>query len=134
MKALGGLLAGLIFGLGLAISGMLDPVRVLSFLDVAGDWDPSLAFVLGGAVSVSTLGVLLMRRRARPLLAPVFALPTKQRIDRRLVTGAALFGVGWGLVGLCPGPAISGLVLGHGASFVFAIAMLVGMLLYRLMP
>jgi len=134
MRALGGLLAGLVFGLGLAISGMLNPVRVLGFLDVAGDWDPSLAFVLGGAVSVSALGVLLMRRRARPLLAPAFALPTNTRIDLRLVAGAAFFGIGWGLVGLCPGPAISGLVLGHGASFVFACAMLAGMLLYRIMP
>lgn len=134
MRPLAGLLAGILFGLGLALSGMLDPVRVLGFLDIAGAWDPSLAFVLGGAVAVSTVGWRWARRRAHPALAAQFDIPTATRIDARLLLGAALFGVGWGLVGLCPGPAIAGLVLGHPQTLLFAAAMLTGMALYRLVP
>lgn len=132
MKPLAGLLAGLVFGLGLAISGMMDPARVIGFLDVAGAWDPSLAFVLAGAVVVSTLGVILARRRAAPLWAMHFAWPAASRIDAKLLMGAALFGIGWGLAGFCPGPAIASLPLGLWRSALFVAAMLAGMALYRI--
>lgn len=131
MKPLAGLLAGLIFGLGLAVSGMMDPARVLGFLDFAGVWDPSLAFVLAGAVAVSTLGVLLARRCAAPVLAQHFAWPTTTGIDVKLLAGAAIFGIGWGLAGFCPGPAIASLTLGIGKSVLFVLAMLAGMGVYR---
>lgn len=131
MKALAGLLSGLVFGLGLALSGMINPARVLGFLDVAGDWDPSLAFVLAGAVITSTIGVAFARRCPRPLVGERFNWPGASSLDRRLLIGAALFGVGWGLAGFCPGPAIASLSLGYGKSFFFAAAMLVGMVLYR---
>ncbi|MBW4022188.1 MAG: YeeE/YedE family protein [Proteobacteria bacterium] len=134
MKPLAGLLAGLVFGLGLAVSGMIDPARVLGFLDVAGRWDPSLAFVLAGAVAVSTVSVLVARRRARPVLARRFNWPQATTIDGRLLTGAAIFGIGWGLAGFCPGPAIASLTLGYGKSGLFVAAMLAGMALYRVTP
>ncbi|WP_338086742.1 YeeE/YedE family protein [Lichenicoccus roseus] len=121
------LLSGILFGLGLALSGMMDPARVLGFLDPAGSWDPTLAFVLGGAVAVSALSVMLSRRMTRPLLANRFDLPTVTRIDRPLLVGAGLFGIGWGLSGFCPGPALASLSLGLPASVVFVIAMLIGM-------
>nr|WP_325601301.1 YeeE/YedE family protein [Rhodopila sp.] len=121
----------MVFGIGLALSGMLNPARVLGFLDLAGDWDPSLAFVLVGAVAVSMIGVAVARRRPRPLLAARFGWPTADRIDGRLLGGAALFGIGWGLAGFCPGPAIASLGLGIGKSLLFVAAMLAGMALYR---
>lgn len=119
--------AGLLFGLGLAVSGMIDPAQVLGFLDVAGAWNPSLAFVLVGAVAVSAAGYALARRWTRPLFAAKFDLPAAAAIDIRLVLGAAIFGVGWGLAGFCPGPAIASLSLGLPHSIAFVIAMLVGM-------
>jgi len=122
------LTAGLIFGLGLAISGMLDPTRVRGFLDVFSAWDPSLAFVLGGAVAVSAIGYILKRRMKGPALAASFHLPSKTRVDSPLVIGAAVFGIGWGISGLCPGPAIASLTLGLPATIAFATAMLVGVL------
>lgn len=122
--------AGLLFGLGLAMSGMLDPARVLGFLDVAGDWDPSLAFVLAGAVAVSMLSYLVRGRMERPALADRFQIPEERRLDRRLIGGAALFGVGWGLVGLCPGPALAALSLGIVPVFAFVAAMMAGMALH----
>lgn len=131
MRSLIGLVAGLLFGTGLAVSGMLNPMRILSFLDLAGHWDPSLAFVLGGAVAVSAVGWRLSRRRARPALAKRFDTPFATRIDARLLVGSTLFGIGWGLVGLCPGPGIAGLTLGHPKNLLFAFAMLAGMALYR---
>lgn len=124
------LLSGLIFGLGLSLSGMLDPVRVRGFLDIAGDWDPSLMFVLGGAVAISAAGFLISRRFRQPLFDIEYRLPQHAAIDGRLVAGAAIFGVGWGIGGLCPGPAIASLTLGLTPIFVFTIAMLVGMLFY----
>lgn len=124
------LVSGLVFGLGLAISGMMDPSRVRAFLDVAGDWDPSLAFVLGGAVAVSAIGTAIMRRRPRPVLDRGFHLPTKTRIDRPLVVGSAIFGVGWGLAGLCPGPAVASLVLGLQPIAVFGVTMIAGMVVH----
>jgi hypothetical protein len=123
--------AGLLFGAGLALSGMMDPARVLGFLDVAGAWDPSLAFVLVGAVAVSALGYRITGRLERPLAARRFAIPTSVAIDRDLVVGSALFGIGWGLVGLCPGPALAGLTLGIVPIAVFVVAMLAGMLLHK---
>lgn len=107
------LLAGTIFGFGLSLSGMVDPARVTGFLDMAsGHWDPSLIFVLGGAVLTALPGVLLQRRLSRPVLDQKFHLPTKTTIDPPLVIGAALFGLGWGLAGLCPGPAVAALSMG----------------------
>ena len=107
MKTAAGYAAGLLFGLGLAISGMTDPARVLGFLDVAGAWDPTLMFVLGGAVVTTFIGYRLVFKRSAPLLDGGFQLPTKQELDGRLLGGAALFGIGWGLSGYCPGPAIA---------------------------
>ena len=106
MKTVIGFLTGLVFSLGLTLSGMTDPARVVGFLDVAGDWDPTLIFVLGGAVITTFLGYRLVWRRGTPLLGERFQLPTRRDIDGRLLLGAALFGIGWGLSGYCPGPAI----------------------------
>lgn len=127
------LACGLLFGAGLALSGMLDPARVRGFLDVAGSWDPSLAFVLGGAVTVSWLGYALARRLPGPVLAADFDLPRRTRIDAALLLGAVLFGIGWGLSGFCPGPAIAALSTGARPVVVFVCAMLAGMAGHRLM-
>lgn len=125
------LTAGALFGFGLSLSGMVDPARVSGFLDVAsGHWDPSLMFVLGGAVMVAVPGVLLSRRLAKPVLAEDFNLPAKTRIDRPLITGSAIFGVGWGLAGFCPGPALSALALGLVPVVLFVSAMIAGMLVH----
>ncbi|CAN7326527.1 MULTISPECIES: YeeE/YedE family protein [Ensifer] len=133
-RLLATLASGVIFGIGLSLSGMLDPARVRGFLDVTRDWNPSLAFVLGGAVAVSALGVLLTRRMRRPLLDDAFHLPSNRVIDRRLIIGSAIFGVGWGLVGLCPGPALASLSLGLPATALFVVAMLAGMVLHDRLP
>lgn len=122
---------GILFGLGLLISGMADPSRIIGFLDVAGDWDPSLLFVMTGALAVSFAGYRLALRRARPLLAEKFELPTATVIDSRLVGGAAMFGVGWGLSGFCPGPGLTALTFGDAEPLVFVAAMLAGMALFR---
>ena len=107
VKAAAGYIAGLLFGLGLAVSGMTDPARVLGFLDIAGAWDPTLMFVLGAAVGTTFVGYRLVFARGTPLFSTKFQLPTKQELDAKLLGGAALFGVGWGLSGYCPGPAIA---------------------------
>ncbi len=133
-RILAGLLAGLVFGFGLSVSGMVDPSRVRAFLDVTGDWNASLAFVLAGAVAVSALGQAVAQRMRAPLFDTRFAWPRIWPIDRRLVTGSAIFGVGWGLSGLCPGPAIASLALGLLPTAVFTAAMVAGMLLHRLTP
>jgi hypothetical protein len=123
------LVAGMIFGLGLAISGMIDPARVLGFLNVAsGHWDPSLVFVLAGAVLVAIPGVFLQRHLSRPWLDERFHLPATTRIDRPLLLGALLFGVGWGLAGFCPGPAIAALSTARPVVLLFVAAMILGML------
>ncbi len=127
-----GLLAGLIFGFGLSLSGMVDPARVRGFLDVTGEWNASLAFVLAGAVAVSALGQALARRLGTPLLDARFAWPRTWPIDRRLIAGSAMFGIGWGMSGLCPGPAVASLTLGLLPTAVFVAAMLAGMLLHKL--
>ena len=131
LRILAALAAGALFGFGLSLSGMVDPARILGFLDLAsGHWDPSLMFVLGGALIVAIPGTMLQSRLRRPLLDDSFHLPAKTRIDGRLVTGSALFGVGWGLAGFCPGPAVSALSLGLGPIFLFVAAMAAGMILH----
>jgi len=127
-----GLVVGLIFGAGLALSDMVNPARVLAFLDLAGDWDPTLAFVMGGAIVPSAVGYALAKRMHRPLMAEEFRIPQNRDVEPHLVAGAAMFGVGWGLVGLCPGPAIAGLALGRWELWLFTAAMLAGMVLHRL--
>ncbi|MDO3443870.1 YeeE/YedE family protein [Agrobacterium sp. V1] len=123
------LISGALFGFGLSLSGMVDPARVSGFLDVAsGHWDPSLMFVLGGAVSVAVPGTLLSHFIARPVLAEDFSLPAKTRIDRSLILGSAIFGIGWGLAGFCPGPALSAFALGLLPVILFVCAMIAGML------
>lgn len=125
---------GLLFGLGLLVSQMSNPEKVLAFLDVFGAWDPSLAFVMGGAVLVSSLGYFAARRMGRPVLAPKLDVPSRRDLDPRLLAGAAIFGLGWGLVGLCPGPALTLLPIEPRQAGIFVAAMLVGMLLFRLVP
>lgn len=123
--------AGTIFGFGLSLSGMVDPARVIGFLNIAsGHWDPSLAFVLGGALLVALPGMAIQRQLARPALDDCFHLPTATIIDPRLVVGSAFFGAGWGLAGFCPGPAVTALSIGLTAPFVFAAAMAAGMVLH----
>lgn len=119
-------LSGLLFGLGLAVSQMINPDKVISFLDITGDWDPSLALVLFAAVSVTALGFSLTSKRSQPLFAEAFHLPTRSDLDARLILGAAIFGIGWGLVGYCPGPAIAALTSGALQPLVFVGAMLAG--------
>ncbi|MEQ8440390.1 MAG: YeeE/YedE family protein [Alphaproteobacteria bacterium] len=126
------LLAGILFGAGLALSGMMNPAKVIGFLDITGNWDPSLAFVMGGALAVMAVGYQIARRRQRPALDESFHYPTSTAVDRRLVAGAALFGVGWGISGLCPGPALAGLMTGTPEILTFVGAMAVGMVLSRL--
>jgi len=130
-QLLAALLSGLVFGAGLALAGMTNPAKVLSFLDVAGDWDPTLALVMGSALGVNAAAYAFTRRRAKPLFAEVFALPTRADLDARLLGGAALFGVGWALVGLCPGPALASLARGEGEVLAFVAAMCAGMLAAR---
>jgi uncharacterized membrane protein YedE/YeeE len=132
MNALAAFAAGLVFGLGLIVSGMADPSKVLGFLDLAGKWDPSLAFVMVGAIGVSAVAFRLARKRAQPVLGDVFHLPTATRIDRRLVIGSIVFGVGWGLAGFCPAPAIVAYGAGYFKAVVFVIAMLAGMGIYEI--
>ena len=124
--ALAALVSGTLFGAGLAWSGMTNPARVLGFLDITGNWDPTLVLVMGGALAVSALLFPLVLRRSRPVLAELFVLPSKRDLDARLLGGAAMFGVGWGLAGLCPGPAIAGLVTGSPPVLLFVAAMLAG--------
>ena len=126
MSLLFNLAAGLIFGLGLVISGMANPAKVLNFLDVAGHWDPSLAFVMAGAIAVTATGYWFVLRRPKPLLDDSFHLPGRNTIDRPLVIGSAIFGLGWGLFGFCPGPAITSLGLAATGTLVFVPAMLIG--------
>lgn len=134
MRHVSALLMGLIFGVGLAWSGMTDPMKVLAFLDLAGAWDPTLAFVMGGALLVNLPLFWLTRKRGRPLFEERFALPTRQDLDPRLIGGSALFGIGWGIGGFCPGPALAS--LGSGAPVVigFVGMMLLGMWLADRIP
>lgn len=131
MRALMALIAGLIFGLGLIVSGMIDPSKVLAFLDLAGTWDPSLVFVMAGAIAVGTIAFALAAKRRQTLLGDVMRLPTATAIDSRLVAGGMLFGIGWGLAGYCPGPALAALLTGGLKPFVFIAALLAGMVIFE---
>jgi uncharacterized membrane protein YedE/YeeE len=130
LRILAALGCGFAFGLGLAISGMMNPAKVIGFLDVAGNWDPTLAFVMGGALLVAAPAYRMILGREHPSLASGFSLPTKTGLDRPLILGSALFGVGWGLVGFCPGPAVAAVVTGLPAVLGFVAAMLAGMALH----
>ena len=127
MRILSTLIAGLIFGTGLILSGMANPIKVQNFLDFFGSWDPSLALVMGGAILVTMPGFWLVQKRKTPFFNNVFHLPTKTDFDFRLLAGATIFGVGWGLGGFCPGPAVTSLPLAAKGTLVFVPAMLIGM-------
>lgn len=131
-NAVPGLVVGVIFGAGLALSDMVNPARVQAFLDIAGEWDPTLMLVMGAALVPSAIAYLIRRRLRRPLLGNTFSIPEGRSLDRPLLVGAMMFGIGWGLVGFCPGPAIAGLVLGAWQPWLFVAAMLTGMLLHRI--
>ncbi len=126
------LLAGLVFGLGLIVSGMVNPAKVLGFLDLTGAWDPSLALVMAGAIGVSFFAFLFAKKRTRSLMGADMKLPTGRSIDRRLVIGSTLFGIGWGVAGFCPGPGLVALGLGEVKALIFVAAMLVGMAAFEL--
>ena len=130
--SLAALASGALFGTGLAMSGMTDPRRVLGFLDLLGDFDPTLMFVLGGAVATTMLLFRFVLRRGSPVLADTFHLSTLKGVDRRLLGGAAIFGIGWGIAGYCPGPALAGLGVGSIEALWFVPALLAGLLLHRL--
>ena len=132
MHTLGAFVAGLIFGIGLIVSGMTDPSKVIGFLDLAGRWDPSLAFVMVGAIAVGMAGYAVARKRTVSFLGGAMHLPAARQIDLRLVLGSLAFGTGWGLAGFCPGPAIVSLGAGQDKAVVFVIAMLAGMALYEI--
>jgi uncharacterized membrane protein YedE/YeeE len=131
MSLLTAFLAGLLFGSGLVLSGMTNPAKVLAFLDVTGQWDPSLAFVMLGAILVAAVGFRFAGARARPLFGASVHLPGAKRIDARLVAGSAVFGIGWGLVGYCPGPALAALAVGGRPTLIFVAAMVAGMALFE---
>ena len=133
-QLLAAFVSGATFALGLGISGMTRPGKVLAFLDVGGAWDPSLAFVMLGAIGTHALLLRLILARRAPVLAPRFALPTRRDVDRRLIGGAVLFGIGWGLAGFCPGPAVTSLAGGRAEPLLFVAAMVVGMALHQLLP
>lgn len=126
------LISGVLFGAGLALGGMTDPARVRGFLDLFGAWDPTLAFVMGGAVTVMAIAWVMQGKMQRPLFAPTFALPTRSDLTPRLIGGSGLFGIGWGIAGLCPGPGFAALAIDAPSAAIFVAAMLGGMLLVRL--
>jgi uncharacterized protein len=127
------LLSGLVFGLGLIISGMANPSKVLGFLDLAGVWDPSLGLVMAGAIGVGFFAFLIAKRQTLSLIGAEMKLPTATHIDKRLLTGGALFGVGWGIAGFCPGPGLVALGMGEPKALVFVVAMLMGMIVFQLL-
>ena len=130
MRKLIAFFAGLIFGIGLLLAGMANPAKVLGFLDLAGAWDPSLALVMGGAIAVALLPFAWARRQSRSLLGAPMQLPQKRELDRRLILGSLVFGIGWGIAGICPGPGVAILLTGHWQAMLFVAAMLAGMLLF----
>lgn len=134
IKLFSAALIGAVFGLGIAVSGMANPAKVLNFFDLAGTWDPSLAFVMGGALVTTAIGYrLVFGRREQPVLAVRFEVPENQRIDRRLLVGSTLFGVGWGIAGFCPGGAVPALGLGYTQTLIFMAAMISGIVTARLL-
>ena len=124
-------IAGLVFGIGLIVSEMFNPVKVLGFLDLAGSWDPSLALVMAGAIAVGVVAFAFARRRTTTFLGTAMHMPQARDIDRRLVLGSVVFGIGWGLAGFCPGPALVALGTGHVKAFIFVVAMIAGMAIYE---
>lgn len=132
MKRLSEFLIGLVFGTGLILSGMSNPAKVIGFLDISGLWDPSLAFVMGGAVLVALIAFRIARQRTQAFFGDALKLPTATQLDKRLIVGSLLFGVGWGLAGFCPGPAIVSLGAGYTQALVFVVAMIAGMLVFEL--
>lgn len=133
MQIIIALIVGLVFGIGLIVSGMTNPSKVLGFLDLAGQWDPSLGLVMGGAIAVGFVAFRVAGRRERSLLGDAMRLPTATHIDRRLLLGGLAFGVGWGLAGYCPGPVLASIAAGGAKPLVFCVAMLSGMALFALM-
>ncbi len=131
MTILFALISGVIFGAGLALAGMLDPSKVAGFLDLFGVWDPSLAFVMGGGVVVNAIGFMLIKKRQKPIFADAFKLPLTQNIDKPLLIGSALFGIGWGISGLCPGPAVASALLNPSDGFGFMVFLMAGLVLGR---
>ncbi|MGV8844592.1 MAG: DUF6691 family protein [Pseudomonas sp.] len=131
MRTLTAWLAGLLFGLGLLLSGMANPAKVLGFLDLAGNWDPSLALVMVGAIAAAALPFTWAKHRQRSVLGAPMQLPTSRTLDRRLLGGSLLFGIGWGIAGICPGPALAIVLSGHWQILLFVLAMLAGMLLFN---
>ena len=123
--------SGVVFAVGLGIGGMTQPAKVIGFLDFAGNWDPSLAFVMIGAIAVHSILYRVIRKRPSPLFSQVFSLPTRTDIDLRLVGGAMIFGLGWSIAGFCPGPALTSLASGNLSLVIFTVAMIAGMLLYK---
>jgi len=129
------LLSGLLFGFGLILSGMVNPAKVIQFLDISGHWNPALMLVMVGAISVSFFAFRKAERMTHTVLGKSVTLPQSTRIDRRLMLGASLFGIGWGLAGFCPGPALVSMIYGHSASLIFVISMLIGMALHdKILP
>jgi len=131
MRLLSGYIVGLVFGLGIAISGMINPAKVLNFFDIAGTWDPSLAFVMGGALVTTFIGYRLVWRRPAPMIGGGFQLPTNTKLDARLIGGSAVFGLGWGIAGFCPGAALPALGTGQVGVFAFVAALLAGIWVAR---
>lgn len=127
MSILASLFAGLVFGIGLILGGMTNPAKVQNFLDLFGNWDPSLAFVMGGAIMVTAPGFWLLKKRGFSVFEGPFQMPTKKDLDAKLLGGSAIFGIGWGLGGFCPGPAITAMTMGNASTLFFVAAMLVGM-------
>lgn len=132
MTTIVSMLVGMIFGFGLILSGMVNPAIVLSFLDIAGNWNPSLLWVMGGAMSISAIAFAVARKRKNSYLGIPIQIPTATRIDQRLLIGSFLFGVGWGIAGICPGPALVLVGSGSTSAIVFLIAMMTGMLLFEM--
>lgn len=133
MKSFLVLVAGVLFGIGLSLSQMINPTVVIGFLDITGNWNPALMFVMVGALLVTTVGFRLVLKKSKPLFDSQFHIPSKKQIDKQLIVGAAIFGVGWGLSGYCPGPAVAGLALGQIETLYFVIAMIVGIKCARLL-
>ncbi len=131
MKALSGLLVGILFGLGLILSGMTNPAKVAGFLDLAGSWDPSLALVMGGAILIGLPAFYLAKQRSHSLLGGEISLPDNRQIDRELIAGAIVFGIGWGLSGYCPGPALTSLLTGGLEPVIFTLGMVGGILIHK---
>lgn len=130
-KSLVSFISGLIFSIGLGLSGMLQPTKIVGFLDLFGNWDPSLIFVMAGAIIVHALAYFFIKKKESPLLSPKFFLPSKTKIDRQLLLGAGLFGIGWGISGFCPGPGLVSLASGELASLIFVASMLIGMFAFN---